>query len=81
MLKLAELKPGQALVGIEPNLVVTVAAVVPIGKGAVQVYYKTPDGAVKERLLNTADEANIDLATTERPWSFDGDPAAFQAHL
>lgn len=73
MLKLAELKPGQAVVGIEPNFVVTVAAVVPIADGAVQVYYKTPDGGVKERLLNTADETSIALATTERPWSFDGE--------
>ncbi|MCE9563548.1 MAG: DUF3883 domain-containing protein [Planctomycetes bacterium] len=78
MLKLAELKSGQALVGIEPSLIVTLAAVVPIGEGAVQVFYKTPDGGVKERLLNTADEPSISLATTERPWSFDGDPAAFQ---
>ena len=77
-MQLTDLKPGQALVGIEPNLVTTVAAVVPIGEGAVQVFYKLPDGAVKERLLNTADEAGIALATTERPWSFDGDPAAFQ---
>jgi hypothetical protein len=78
MLKLAELKAGQSLVGIEPNLVVTIAAVVPISEGVVQLFYKTPDGAVKERLLNAADEANIAPATTERPWAFDGDPAAFQ---
>ena len=30
MLSLAELKPGQALVGLEPNLVVTVVAVTPL---------------------------------------------------
>lgn len=78
MLKLAEIKPGLALVGVEPNLVVTAAAVVPIGADAVQLFYKTPDGSVKERLLSAADEPNIGLATVERPWSFDGDPAAFQ---
>ena len=59
MLPLTELKPGQALVGLEPDLVVTIAAVVPITDGAVQVYYKTPGGSVKERLLNTADDTGV----------------------
>ena len=33
---------------------------------------------MKERLLSRADEQSISLATAERPWSFDGDGAAFQ---
>ena len=78
MLKLEDLKPGLPLVGLEPSVVATVAAVVPIGDGAVQVIYRTPDGTMKERLLGRADEASIGLATAERPWSFDGDGAAFQ---
>ncbi len=78
MLKLEDLKPGLPLVGLEPSALATVAAVVPIGNGAVQVFYRTPDGTTKERLLGRADEANISIATVERPWSFDGDGAAFQ---
>jgi superfamily II DNA or RNA helicase len=78
MLKLEDLKPGLPLVGLEPSVVATVAAVVPIGEGAVTVYYRTPDGTTKERLLGRADEANLSAATVERPWSFDGDGAAFQ---
>jgi SNF2 family DNA or RNA helicase len=78
MLALADLKQGQSLVGLEPNLVANIVAVVPIAANAVQVIYKIPDGTLKHRLLNTADEATIGLATTERPWSFDGDGAAFQ---
>src|SRR4051794_7518172 len=78
MLSLAELKPGQSLVGLESNAVATVVAVVPIAAGAVRVIYSTPDGALKDRLLNSADEAGIGLATTERPWAFDGDGAVFQ---
>ena len=34
--------------------------------------------AMKERLLGSADEATISVATVERPFSFDGDGAAFQ---
>src|SRR5687768_3352789 len=75
---LADLKPGLALVGLEPELVCTVVAAVPIAPGAVQVYYKLPDGTLKERLLSTADEASITVALAERPWAFDGDGAAFQ---
>src|SRR3954471_13084663 len=78
MLLLAELEPGRSLVGLEPNAVATVVAVVRIAADAVRVIYTTPDGTLKDRLLNAADETGIGLATTERPWSFDGDPAAFQ---
>ena len=77
-MQLAQLKTGLALVGLEPELVCSVVAVNVIAEGAVQVFYKLPDGNLKERLLSTADEATIALATTERPWAFDGDAAAFQ---
>src|SRR4051795_11408529 len=78
MLPLAELKPGQSLVGLEPNAVATVVAVVPIAANAVRVIYTTPDGTLKDRLLNASDEPGIGLAVAERPWAFDGDGAAFQ---
>lgn len=78
MLKLEDLKPGLSLTGLEPAVVATVAAVVPIGDGSAQVFYRTPDGTTKERLLNRDDEASIAEAVAERPWSFDGDAAAFQ---
>src|ERR1700692_3583094 len=72
MMQLESLKPGISLVGIEPTLIATVVAVVPIGEGAVQLLSKTPEGAVKDRLLGRVDEANISLATVARPWAFDG---------
>ena len=54
-MKLESLKPGISLIGIEATLVATVIAVVPIGDGAVQVIYKTPEGTLKDRLLGRAD--------------------------
>ena len=72
-MKLEELKPGIALVGLEPGVIATVAAVVPIGEGTIQVFYRPPDGTTKERLLGRIDEANLSVATVERPWSFDGE--------
>ena len=78
MITLESLKPGIALIGIEPTRVVTLVAVVPIAEGSVQAIYKTPEGALKERLLTRAEEAHISLATEERPWAFDGNGEDFK---
>ena len=77
-MRLEELTPGISLAGLEPTTIITLIAVVPIADGAVQVIYKAPDGALKDRLLGRADEATIAIATVERPWSFDGDGASFK---
>lgn len=77
-MKLEEIESGQSLSGIEPSQIVTVVAVIPLGEGSVQTIYRTPDGGMKERLLSRGDESSVDLATMERPFSFDGDGIAFQ---
>ena len=77
MVSLESLTPGVSLVGIEPTLVVTVVAVVPIGD-AFRIIYTTSEGTLKDRLLSRVDEANISLATVERPWSFDGNGEDFK---
>ncbi len=78
MITLDTLSPGLALTGLDQTGIGSVIAVVPIADGAVQVIYRTPDGGVKERLLNRADEATLSIATVERPWSFGGDGEAFK---
>ncbi|MBX3408158.1 MAG: DUF3883 domain-containing protein [Phycisphaeraceae bacterium] len=77
-MNLTDIKPGVSLVGLEPGVVCSVVATTPLAVDAVQVYYRIPDGSLKERLLGPADEASISLATAGRPWAFDGDGAAFQ---
>lgn len=77
-MKIQDIQPGQTLEGLEPSCLATVAAVAPIGDGAVQVFYRTGDVGVKERLLSAADEPNISIATAESPWSFDGNGEAFK---
>jgi hypothetical protein len=77
-MKLEEIAIGNNLTGIEPTLVVSVIAVRPIAEGAFEVIYKTPDGTIRDRLLGRADEESINVATVERPWSFDGDGDAFK---
>ncbi len=77
MAKLEDIKAGVSLDGVEPGLIVTVAAIVPIDATALTIYYKLPDGTLKERLLGRADESGIQIAIKARPWSFDGEGAAF----
>lgn len=77
-MKLEDIVAGQSLAGVEPTQIATVVATVPLGEGAVQLIYRTPDGTMKERMLNRADEQNIAVASTERPFSFDGNGADFQ---
>jgi superfamily II DNA or RNA helicase len=77
-MKLEEIASGQSLAGIEPTQIVTVVATVPVGEGSVQLIYRTPDGTMKERLLSRADEQSVGMASTERPFSFDGNGAEFQ---
>jgi len=77
-MNLEELQPGMSLTGLEPELVCKVVAVNKIAEGSCQVIYRTPDGTMRERLLGPADRDSVALATTERPWAFDGDAASFQ---
>jgi superfamily II DNA or RNA helicase len=77
-MKLTEITPGLSLTGVEPSHIVSVVATVALGDGTLQLIYRTPDGGIKERLLGAADETTISVATTERPFSFDGDGVAFQ---
>ena len=59
-------------------MIVSVIATNPIGAEAVQVVYKLPDGTIRERMISMADIGTVAVATTERPWSFDGDGEAFK---
>jgi SNF2 family DNA or RNA helicase len=77
-MKLEQLAPGQSLSGIEPTEIVAVVAVVPLAEGSVQLIYRTPGGMMKERLLGRAEEPLIAIASSEHPFSFDGNGSAFQ---
>jgi hypothetical protein len=47
-MKLEEITAGRSLSGVEATEIVTVVATVPLGEGALQLIYRTPDGAMKE---------------------------------
>jgi len=50
MLKLEQITPNTALVGIELGQIVRVVATEPVGPDALTVVYKTADGRFRERM-------------------------------
>ncbi|WP_140628358.1 helicase-related protein [Methylibium rhizosphaerae] len=78
MLKLEDIKKNAALVGLEPGHVVRVVTTEVVGDNAITVYYKTPDGALHERMLFRQDEGTLSLAVVGRPWAFDADGESFK---
>ncbi len=48
------------------------------GGDALELTYKTPEGAVANELLYRHDEDRLELVAEGRPWSFDGDGALFR---
>ena len=77
-MNLADISPNQTLSGVEPDQNVTVLAVTSVGDASLQIIYRTPSGALKERLLNQTEASSIEPANRERPFAFDGDGATFQ---
>jgi len=77
-MKLSEIKAGLALSGLEPEKVCTVLAATFLAEDALQVVYSLPDGTAKVRLLGSIEEPALSVAESDRPLTFEGDPAAFQ---
>jgi superfamily II DNA or RNA helicase len=78
MLPLEALTPNAAVSGLEPGQVVRIVTTEAVGPDAVTVYYKTPAGHLRERMLFRSDEPHLDLAVAGRPWAFDAPGEAFK---
>ncbi len=77
-MKLEDLQPNAAVRGVLPDRLAVVVSVQWFGSEAVELTYKTPDGAVANELLYRGDEARLEIAAQGLPWSFDGDGALFR---
>ncbi|PXW16943.1 helicase-related protein [Paraburkholderia caballeronis] len=71
MLKLEQIQKNATVSGLEPGQVVRVVTTESAGDNSLTVYYKTADGALRERMLFRTDEVNMSLAEAGRPWAFD----------
>ena len=77
-LRLEQLTPGAVVLGIDRSGLVTIVTSRWVGDRGVQLTYRDAQGRVNEGLLFRDDEARLELASGGRPWSFDGDGAAFR---
>jgi superfamily II DNA or RNA helicase len=73
MTKLQEIRVGSRVTGIFPGSAVEVVSVEWIGDQAINVVYRTQEGAVSETTLYRDDEHRLKIDTVGRPWSFEAD--------
>ena len=75
---LEDLKPGASVRGVLPDTAISVVSVEWHGSDALTLVYRGPSGRVADEILYRHDEQRLELVQTGRPWSFDGDGAAFR---
>ncbi|MFM8387470.1 MAG: helicase-related protein [Planctomycetia bacterium] len=78
MARLEDLQPEASVRGIRPNAAVTVVNVKWFGASALELTFKDAEGRVGNELLYRHDEPRLEVVKAGRPWSFDGDGAAYR---
>src|SRR6202162_2015875 len=78
MAVLEEIARGSAVRGILPDGIVTISDVRWIGTVAIELTYKDAAGQLGHELLYRDRESTLEVVIVGRPWSFDGDGAAFR---
>ena len=78
MARLEDLTHGTYVEGLVPGQVVTIIDAKWHGANVLEVTYKDAGGSRDSELLYRDDEPRLGLAQQGRPWSYDGDPAAFR---
>jgi len=65
MLKLEAIKKDAQPAGLDPNGIVRVVSVEPVGTDAVTVYFRGADGKLAEQMLFRTDEARLGLCRAD----------------
>jgi superfamily II DNA or RNA helicase len=73
MARLEELNRGASVKGVLPDCLVTVVDIKWHGSSVVELTYKDPNGRLGSELLYRDREPTLEIASTGRPWSFEGD--------
>jgi len=81
MLKLEEINKDAQVAGFDPNGIVRVVSVEPVGTDALTVYFKGSDGKLAEQMLFRTDEPRLSLAEAGRAWAFDAPAEGFKLGL
>jgi superfamily II DNA or RNA helicase len=75
MTRLEDIKSGTSVRGISPDGLVKVVGVEWYGDGAIKVVYEDGGGIPGSRLIYRDEESTVEVASTQGPWSFDGNGA------
>ncbi|MPY75151.1 MAG: hypothetical protein GEU87_12905 [Alphaproteobacteria bacterium] len=75
MAKLEELRAGSFIKGLAPSGAAKVVHIEWFGDQAVKATYEESSGAVRNRLVFRNEEPTLELVSSGRPWSFNGDGA------
>lgn len=75
MTRLEDVKGGVTVSGLAPDGLAEVVSVEWFGDQAMQVVYRDGGGVLRDRLLYRYDEPSLEITTTARGRSFDGDGA------
>ena len=78
MARLEDLTRDTAVRGILSDALVTVVDVKWIGNAAIELTYKDSTGRLGNELIYRDREATLEVVTSGRPWSFDGDGRMFR---
>src|SRR6184192_1609165 len=78
MARLEDLTRGAAVKGILPDGLVTVVDLRWYGSNVAELTYKDASGRLGNELIYRDREPTLEVASTGRPWSFDGDGALFR---
>ena len=81
MITLEEIKKGAQIKGLDPDQLATIVAANFIGEHALEVVYKTEQGALREQILYRSNESQLEVATAGRAWAFDAPAADFKLGL
>src|SRR6056297_1298599 len=81
MLRLEDIKKDAQIRGIQPEDVVRIVQVEPVGDSALTIYYKDSQGRLAEQMLFRSDEIRLSLAQAGRPWAFDAPGSDFKLGL
>jgi hypothetical protein len=77
MAKLEDLTRGAAVRCVLPDALVTVVDAKWVGNAAVELTYKVAAGRLGNELLYRDREPTLEVVTSGRPWSIDGDGRTF----
>ncbi len=78
MARLEDLTRGTSVRGILPDALVAVVDVKWIGTAAIELTYKDATGRLGNELIYRDREPTLEVVTSGRPWSFDGDGRMFR---